>query len=148
MSELRSYSTRARITTTNFVNHYEWGSFKGDGDVWMERYFDAFLNLANEGTHMLKLSLPSRLLDPAKAIKYCGGDRAFIREKAGKVILTSLSDASSREADNVLNCVGRKPALGQYPMYHFSSRSMMAVNSLCSVYFDMYLSCREPDART
>ena len=26
------------------------------------------------------------------AIKYCGGDRAFIREKAGKVILTYLSD--------------------------------------------------------
>ena len=92
MSELRSYSTRARITTTSFVNHYEWGSFKGDGDVWMEKYFDAFLYLANWGTHMLKLSLPSRLLDPAMAIKYCDGDRAFIREKGGKVILTYLSD--------------------------------------------------------
>ncbi len=33
MSELRSYSTRARITTTSFVNHYEWGSFKGDADL-------------------------------------------------------------------------------------------------------------------
>jgi hypothetical protein len=92
MSELRSYSTRARITTTSFVNHYEWGSFKGDGDAWMEKYFDAFLYLANWGTHMLKLSLPSRLLDPAMAIKYCGGGRAFIREKAGRVILTFESD--------------------------------------------------------
>ena len=92
MSELRSCSTRARITTTSFVNHYEWGSFKGDGDVWMEKYFDAFIYVANWGTHMLKLSLPSRLLDPAMAIKYCGGDRAFIREKAGKAILTYLSD--------------------------------------------------------
>ena len=92
MSELRSHSTRARITTTSFVNHYEWGSFKGDGDVWMEKYFDAFLYLASWGTHLLKLSLPSRLLDPAMAIKYCGGDRASIREKAGKVILTYLSD--------------------------------------------------------
>jgi hypothetical protein len=70
MSELRSHSTRARITTTSFVNHYEWGSFKGESDVWMEKYFDAFLYLANWGTHMLKLSLPSRLLDPAMAIKH------------------------------------------------------------------------------
>ena len=37
MSELRSYSTRARITATSFVSHYERGSFKGDGDVWMEK---------------------------------------------------------------------------------------------------------------
>ncbi len=77
MSELRSYSTQARITTTSFVNHYEWGSFKGDGEVWMEKYFDAFLYLTNWGTHVLKLSLPSRLLDPAMAVKYCGSDRAL-----------------------------------------------------------------------
>ena len=92
MSELRSYSTRARITTTSFVNHYEWGSFKGDADLWMEKYFDAFLYLANWRTHMLKLSLPSRLLDPTMAKIYCGGGRAFVSEKAGKVILTYVSD--------------------------------------------------------
>ncbi len=33
MSELRSYSTRARITPTSFVNDYSWGSFKGDARV-------------------------------------------------------------------------------------------------------------------
>ena len=92
MRELRAYSTRALITTTSFVDHYEWGSFKGDEDLWMEKYFDAFLYLANWGTHVLKLSLPSRLLDPAIAKEYCGGDRAFIREKAGKVILTYVSE--------------------------------------------------------
>lgn len=43
MKELRSYSTRARITPTSFVNDYAWGSFKGDVGVWMEKYFDAFL---------------------------------------------------------------------------------------------------------
>lgn len=26
--ELRRYSTRASITSTRFVNHYEWGDFK------------------------------------------------------------------------------------------------------------------------
>ena len=63
MGELRSYSTRARITATSFVNEYSWGNFKGDEDAWMEKYFDAFLYCANWGTHILKLRLPSRLLD-------------------------------------------------------------------------------------
>jgi len=55
MGELRSYSTRARITPTSFINDYSWGRFKGN--------VDAFLYLANWGTHVLKLRLPSRLLD-------------------------------------------------------------------------------------
>jgi len=92
MSELRSYSTRARITPRSFVNDYSWGSFKGDEDAWMEKYFDAFLYLANWGTHVLKLRLPSRLLDPATAKDYCGGDSACVREKAGKVILSFVSE--------------------------------------------------------
>ncbi|MCX7031449.1 MAG: hypothetical protein NTU62_15200 [Spirochaetes bacterium] len=92
MSELRSCSTRARITPTSFVNDYSWGSFKGNVDAWMETYFDAFLYLANWGTHVLKLRLPSRLLDPATAKKYCGGGSATVREKAGKVILSFMSE--------------------------------------------------------
>lgn len=92
MRELRSYSTRARITPTSFVNHYEWGSFKGDEDAWMEKYFDAFLYLANWGTHVLKLRLPSRLLNIEAARLYCPGESAFAREKNGKVILTFVSE--------------------------------------------------------
>ncbi len=92
MGELRSYSTRARITPTSFVNDYSWGDFKGNEDAWMEKYFDAFLYLANWGTHVLKLRLPSRLLDPATAKEYCGGDSAFIREKAGKVVVSFVSE--------------------------------------------------------
>jgi hypothetical protein len=92
MSELRSYSTRARITPTSFVNDYAWGSFKGNEDAWMEKYFDAFLYLANWGTHVLKLRLPARLLDSATAKAYCGGDRASARERSGKVILSFVSE--------------------------------------------------------
>ena len=92
MGELRSYSTRARITPASFVNDYSWGSFKGNADAWMEKYFDAFLYIANWGTHVFKLCLPSRLLDPAIAKEYCGGDSAFVREKAGKVVLSFVSE--------------------------------------------------------
>jgi hypothetical protein len=59
---LRARSTRANITSTSFTNDYAWGSFRGDEDAWMERYFDAFLYLANWGTHILQFRLPSSLL--------------------------------------------------------------------------------------
>ena len=41
--ELRACSTRATITSTRLINHYEWGDLKGDPRVWIEKYFDAFL---------------------------------------------------------------------------------------------------------
>jgi hypothetical protein len=47
MQALRSHSTRAQITPTSFVNEYSFGSFKGDEDAWMDKYFDAFLYVAN-----------------------------------------------------------------------------------------------------
>jgi len=51
--ELRACSTRATITSTRFANHYEWGDLKGDPRAWMEKHFDAFLYVANWGTHWL-----------------------------------------------------------------------------------------------
>jgi len=54
-SELRAISTRALITPTGFVNTYEWGDLKADPRRLVERYFDAFLYLANWGTHRLML---------------------------------------------------------------------------------------------
>ncbi len=92
IAELRSYSTRARITPTSFVNDYSWGNFKGDEDAWMDQYFDAFLYLANWGTHILKLRLSARLLDAQTARLYCVGEHASVREKNGKVVLTFHSE--------------------------------------------------------
>jgi hypothetical protein len=92
MRELRSYSTRARITPTSFINDYSWGGFKGIADAWMEKYFDAFLYFANWGTRVLKLRLPARLLDLETAAAYCGGESASVHEKSGKVILSFVSE--------------------------------------------------------
>jgi len=92
MAELRSYSTRARITPASFINEYNWGNFKGNADRWMEKYFDAFLYLANWGTHVLKLRLAAGLLDPKIAKQYCTSDSAFVRVKDGQVVLTFASD--------------------------------------------------------
>lgn len=90
--ELRSASTRATITATRFTNHYEWGHFKGNSAVWMEKYFDAFLYLANWGTHELMLRLPRRVLDLETAKRYCCGDPASARLKGDFVILALVSD--------------------------------------------------------
>jgi hypothetical protein len=43
-------------------NEYHWGDFKGDPRRWMGRYFDAFLHVANWGTHWLMLRLPLELM--------------------------------------------------------------------------------------
>jgi hypothetical protein len=49
-AELRKLSSRAEITATRFVNEYHYGDFRGSPEKLMERYFDAFLYLANWGT--------------------------------------------------------------------------------------------------
>src|SRR5882757_2231529 len=97
MAKLRSFSTRARITPTSFINDYQWGEFKGDEDAWMDKYFDAFLYFANWGTHILKLRLPSRLLDRATVDAYCVGESASVREHEGKTVITFVSDQEEDE---------------------------------------------------
>ena len=93
MNELRAFSTRAKITPNSFTNDYSWGSFKGDEDRWMEKYFDGFLYYANWGTHILKLRLPSALLDFKTAQAYCSGDHFSARLSGDKVILDFLSES-------------------------------------------------------
>lgn len=58
MAELRAVSTRAEITPSGFVNHYEWGDLKADAADWMRRYFDAFVYTANWCSCRLALRVP------------------------------------------------------------------------------------------
>jgi len=109
MAELRAVSTRARISSTHFVNEYSWGSFKGDEDAWMDRYFDGFLYLANWGTHVLKLRLPSHLLDLATAQTYCGEDGLSVRRNGDKLILTFATE--TEDGENWIEGEGRISAL-------------------------------------
>jgi hypothetical protein len=92
MKVLRSYSTRARITPARFVNHYSWGSFKGDVGAWMDKYFDAFLYFANWGTRVLKLRLPTRILDLHTALQYCTDRSVEAWEKEGRTFLSFVTE--------------------------------------------------------
>jgi hypothetical protein len=58
----------------------------------MEKYFDAFLHLANWGTHELMLRLPQNVLPLVKAKQYCAGDSASARAKGGHLVLSFRSD--------------------------------------------------------
>jgi hypothetical protein len=96
-AELRSISTRAEITATRFVNEYQWGDLKGDPQKMMERYFDAFLYLANWGTRRLMFRLPRGVLDPETADQYCYADTASLIETGSHLILSLYVD---REPDD------------------------------------------------
>ncbi len=89
LAELRALSTRARISPSRFVNTYQWGDFRGDPRALMTQYFDAFLYTANWGTRRLMLRLPSRLLDPSTARRYCHTDSASAWA-AGKTVILDL----------------------------------------------------------
>jgi len=109
MQELRRYSSRAQITPTSFVNEYSFGNFKGDEDLWMEKYFDAFLYLANWGTHIFMVRLPTRLLSAKVARQYCPGAPVSVSEKEGNLIFTFASEEEPAgewiEGDGILSSI-------------------------------------------
>jgi hypothetical protein len=96
-AEVRSLSTRARITATSFVNEYHWGDFRGNPSELMERYYDAHLYLANWGTRHLMFRLPRSLVDLAVAEQYCVGDQVSART-AGQHLILSLTGGDEDES--------------------------------------------------
>ena len=91
-------STRAEITPTSFTNSYHWGDFKGKPSALMDRYFDAFVYVANWGTHRLMLRIPRGFLDVDIVQAYCDGE--VVSLTAGKehvVIEFSSQDESGDE---------------------------------------------------
>jgi hypothetical protein len=91
MEELRALSSRAEITRTSFVNTYNYGDFRGDPHKLMVKYFDAFLYVANWGTHRLMLRVPRGLLDVRAAGQYEVEGAVGIDETADHVIVELTS---------------------------------------------------------
>lgn len=92
MAELRALSTRARITRTSFTNEYQWGDFKGEPRLLMERYFDAFLYFANWGTRRFMLRVPRAVVDGETAELYATGDLAKGKARGEHVVMHWSSD--------------------------------------------------------
>ena len=91
MKVLRDLSTRAQITPNSFVNEYNWGNFKGDPLKLVAKYYDAFLYVANWGTHRFMLKVPRNLVDVELVKKYCPAESARIHEKGDHIIFEFTS---------------------------------------------------------
>ncbi len=92
MDELRGLSTRAEITPTSFTNTYHYGDFKGKPATLMDRYFDAFLYVANWGTHQLMFRIPAAFLDAKLVSTYCDDETLSIEASKDHVVLEFLSE--------------------------------------------------------
>lgn len=94
---LRNLSTRAQISSTSFINEYNWGDFKGDPLKLVEKYFDAFLYVTNWGIHQLMLRIPKKLINLDLAKQYCIGDSAVIYERSDHLIFEFTSETEDYE---------------------------------------------------
>ena len=92
MQALGEVSSRADITSTRFVNVYNYGDFRGDVNEFMTRYFDAMVYVANWGSHRLMLRLPGDLTDCAQLKRYCTDESLSLRVKGKSVVLDFHSD--------------------------------------------------------
>jgi len=97
MQSLRNLSSRAQITPTSFVNEYNWGDFRGKPLSLVEKYFDAFLYVANWGTRRLMLKVPRQLVDVNLVKRYCPGESAIIYEKGNHLIFEFTSQTEDYE---------------------------------------------------
>ena len=96
MAELRSISTRAVITSTSFTNDYEWGELKANPLKLLEKYFDAFVYVANWGTREFYLRLPLELVDYKQLKVMLPGDAASVR-KAGRHLIVGFENESEQD---------------------------------------------------
>jgi hypothetical protein len=92
LADVRALSTRAYITPTSFVNEYHWGNFRGEPEHLLERYYDAFLYLANWGTHQLMLRFPAALLDLSTAEQFRADEAVYAWSSDEHVMLSAVSD--------------------------------------------------------
>jgi len=94
---LRDLSSRAQITPTGFVNEYNFGDFKGRPMKLMEEYFDAFLYVANWGTHEFMLKVPLRLINFDLVKQYCYGENVTAYKKGENLIFEFISETDDHE---------------------------------------------------
>lgn len=89
--ELRRISSRARITSRSFVNHYDFGDFKGDAWEFLERWFDLHLYVANWGTRRLMIRLPASSIPQATLDRLVMSVDEFEYRHAGDHLIISVT---------------------------------------------------------
>jgi len=100
MAALRSISTRAAITSTSFTNHYEWGDLKANPSKLLEKYFDAFVYVANWGTREFYIRLPQESIDYRLLEAMVPGDTVRVRKAARFVIVEFSGESEGDDEDD------------------------------------------------
>lgn len=97
---LRKLSSRAEITSHGMVNTYNHGDFRGRPEELMDRYFDAFLYVANWGMRRLAFRLPKGTIDVDEVRKYCdqADECLSVREAKEHVVVEFQSDLEGETA--------------------------------------------------
>ena len=94
---LRDLSSRGQITPTSFVNVYNYGDFKGHPLKLIEKYFDAFLYVANWGTHEFMLKVPLKLINFELVKQYCYGENVTAYKRGENLIFEFISETDDHE---------------------------------------------------
>ena len=105
-AELRAISTRAVITSTSFTNHYEWGDLKANPLKLLEKYFDAFVYVANWGTRELYLRLPLKLIDLKLFRTMLPGEAAHMHSAGEYAIVAFESEVEADDWDDGTGWMG------------------------------------------
>jgi hypothetical protein len=110
--ELRSISSRAKITSRRFRNEYNWGDLRANPVSMLAKYFDAYLYVANWGSHHIAFRIPRELVDlktfkAYKTVGYAYQDLVSISVKGKFVLVSFCSDTEDfddwEEAEGLLN---------------------------------------------
>jgi hypothetical protein len=83
MTTLRSISTRAAITATSFTNHYEWGDLRANPSKLLEKYFHAFVYVANWGMRDFHIRFPHGSIDYKLLKAMAPGESLQVRKNPG-----------------------------------------------------------------
>ncbi len=90
MEQLRRTSSRAEITSTSFINVYNWGDFRGDEITLMKNYFDLHLYRANWGTSRFMVRLPKRFVDQSRFDVFLRSSEVATLIDAGENIILDI----------------------------------------------------------
>jgi hypothetical protein len=117
LAALRAISTRAVITTTSFTNHYEWGDLKANPLKLLEKYFDAFVYVANWGTREFHLRLPQELADLKHLKSILPGKAVGVRSAGKFVIVAFESEVESDDWDDGTGWMGSLVSLRSHLLW-------------------------------
>jgi len=93
IAQVRRYSSRAEVSSTRFVNTYEYGDFRGNPEEFLQKFFDVFVYVANWGTHRLMIKVPAELVDAATIKQYSIGELLSVKQ-VGEHLLIDVHDCA------------------------------------------------------